>query len=1041
MNILQHFQHRTDFRRRTNHAHPLVALVATAITVSSCCLQAGGWVDTSPLPQEGDFRSAALGTEALVLAGLGGKIWTQDADGDWTAADTPTRENLTSVVYANERFVAVGEAGSLMHSVDGLAWHQVNAGTAADLYRVQSVGGRWFALGSGGVILSSGNGVTWDAASLGAGIRLNDVAGIEGNWVSVGDQGVIYRSVDGSAWTRENSGTSQKLIAVTRGVDRFVAITGQTIVTLIDGAARWVVLSGQNGLRDVTFGNGQFVVVGGTCWVDGGFPVPWAHVVLSSDDGLTWTDRIDPMEPPWFPAPLNSVVYGDEGFVAAAAFEACGSPPYVEGGRPGFFVSPDGLTWTAHEGPFVEELVVGEGGYLGFASSPETRVVRITSNDGGFQAEGVALAFLDDLYDIYFAGDRFVAVGGRCSLTSPDGDSWTVYQADDWVAPSGVVHGNGRFVGFSPQRALIHSTDGLRWEQAKGEVSANYAHLDFAKDRFVAVGTGGAVAVSFDGVDWTRQDSGTTHDLQDWARGRELIVAVGKGGTLLVSPDGLSWEVLTSGVTADLFHIEYGNGTFVVLGKGTDFYSSLVLRSSDGRNWQTGAANIRAAGTNASLLFRDDCFMAVLLADWPDNHIVFSADGLDWTLREPMWVGPTQLGRIAAGQNTVAVLTQAGHDWDFHQTPLPGRVHMGGDFATALQCSAGVDLHCVAYGRGVYLVVGDYGTILRSPRLRPALAGRQLLRPPNASAYELRVDAVEELSYSIEWSSDLRTWTSLGDFTSSGDAQVLEYPLPPESAQRFYRSVESKEPQVEPFDNMIWIEPGTFTMGSPSSEPERLDNEGPQTQVTLSRGFWLGKYEVTQREYKAVIGTNPSYFTGASDHPVEMVSWNEAVAYCEALTLQQEAAGRLPAGYAYKLPTEAQWEYACRAGTTTPFSIGNGTSLSSTQANFWGDMPYGGGAQGPYLRRTAKVGSYAPNAWGLYDMHGNVWEWCADLEGGYPGGSVTDPAGPTTGNSRRIRGGEWSWTAGYCRSASRGWRGPWETRATDGFRVALVPVS
>ena len=203
---------------------------------------------------------------------------------------------------------------------------------------------------------------------------------------------------------------------------------------------------------------------------------------------------------------------------------------------------------------------------------------------------------------------------------------------------------------------------------------------------------------------------------------------------------------------------------------------------------------------------------------------------------------------------------------------------------------------------------------------------------------------------------------------------------------------------------LAWIKPGTFTMGSPSTEKERRSNEGPQTQVILSRGFWMSKYEVTQEEYLAVMmGNNPSRFKEDLKRPVEQVSWNDATNYCGKLTAREKAVGRLPAGYVYRLPTEAEWEYACRAGTTTATAFGN--SLSSAQANFNGNYPYNGAAIGPNIVGTTAVGSYAPNAWGLYDMHGNVYEWCADWSGTYPGGSVTDPKGAVTGSYRVDRGG------------------------------------
>jgi formylglycine-generating enzyme required for sulfatase activity len=189
---------------------------------------------------------------------------------------------------------------------------------------------------------------------------------------------------------------------------------------------------------------------------------------------------------------------------------------------------------------------------------------------------------------------------------------------------------------------------------------------------------------------------------------------------------------------------------------------------------------------------------------------------------------------------------------------------------------------------------------------------------------------------------------------------------------------------------------------------------------------------VTQAEWQAVMGTNPSFFVGPS-LPVESVSWTDAMAYCAALTQSERAAGRLPVGYQYRLPTEAEWEYCCRAGTTTEWEVG--ISLSCGQANFWGQT---GGCVG----QTAHFGSYASNAWGLHDMHGNVWEWCLDAWGGsanYPSGAVSDPYVPS-GPLRVLRGGSWIDGAYRCRSAVRGGGSPVDRYYGDGFRVVLAPV-
>jgi len=244
---------------------------------------------------------------------------------------------------------------------------------------------------------------------------------------------------------------------------------------------------------------------------------------------------------------------------------------------------------------------------------------------------------------------------------------------------------------------------------------------------------------------------------------------------------------------------------------------------------------------------------------------------------------------------------------------------------------------------------------------------------------------------------------------------------------------------------MVWISPGTFTMGAPSSESGHQSDE-VQHRVTLTKGYWLGKYEVTQGQWQAVMGSNPSNFKNAgSNAPVESVSWDDAQEYCKKLTAKERAAGRLPSGYEYTLPTEAQWEYACRAGTTTSFSFGsdegslyqygNYCDRSNTNDFSWQDKKHNDGYD-----KTAPVGSYKPNTWGLYDMHGNVWEWCRDWYGDYPTGSVTDPTGATSGTYRVSRGGGWSSNARGCRSADRSYGGPGFRGYDLGFRLSLSSV-
>ena len=289
-------------------------------------------------------------------------------------------------------------------------------------------------------------------------------------------------------------------------------------------------------------------------------------------------------------------------------------------------------------------------------------------------------------------------------------------------------------------------------------------------------------------------------------------------------------------------------------------------------------------------------------------------------------------------------------------------------------------------------------------------------------------------TYQISVSFDLVNWALLTNVIGGGGPLWVE----DQDALKFQRRFYHVGLPPTPVPNMVFIPPGTFTMGSPEPEAGRDSNEGPQTVVTLSQGFWIGKYEVKQLEYIAVTGTNYSFWNFDTRLPLDAQSWFRATNYCYLLTVQERTAGRLPAGYNYRLPTEAEWEYACRAGTTTPFGIGDGTNLSSTQANFDGNFPYGGAASGQYLNQTTFGGIHPPNAWGLYDMHGNVWEWCQDWYGPYPGGRVTDPKGPATGSARVLRGGGYTSPGQGCRSAKRDSRAPTYSHPIQGFRVVLA---
>ncbi len=224
-----------------------------------------------------------------------------------------------------------------------------------------------------------------------------------------------------------------------------------------------------------------------------------------------------------------------------------------------------------------------------------------------------------------------------------------------------------------------------------------------------------------------------------------------------------------------------------------------------------------------------------------------------------------------------------------------------------------------------------------------------------------------------------------------------------------------------------WIAPGRFLMGSPAAEPERYGDE-VQHEVTLSHGFWLADTACPQAFWQAVMGTNPSKFRDDPRHPVEQVSWDDVEAFITELQR------RLP-GLPARLPTEAEWEYACRAGTTTPFSFGD--HITPNLVNYDGNHPYAGGEKGLYRQKTVPVASLPANPWGLYEMHGNVYEWCADWYGDYPTEPQVDPQGPQSGGNRVLRGGSWDYYGRSVRSADRDWIEPGYRYGHIGFRLAL----
>jgi formylglycine-generating enzyme required for sulfatase activity len=326
-------------------------------------------------------------------------------------------------------------------------------------------------------------------------------------------------------------------------------------------------------------------------------------------------------------------------------------------------------------------------------------------------------------------------------------------------------------------------------------------------------------------------------------------------------------------------------------------------------------------------------------------------------------------------------------------------------------------------------VLGDKPAFFRIGAYRKAASVTLELNYSTTSGVSLRFPSEPGQTYVAYSSADFNNWYAFGDLIMGTGAPIELKPLQ-EGVDASLTIVETLE--LVPLPDMAYLKAATFRMGSPLEEQDRDLDEDPMTEVIFPMGFWMGKHEVTQREYERVMGSNPSWFKGDPRRPVEQVSWNDAMLFCAILTEIERAAGRLSTSFAYRLPTEAEFEFACRAGTSTRFSHGDDPDYSQLGEHAWYDGNSGA--------TSHPVGERKENQFGLSDMHGNVWEWCLDwYQSRYPGGTVATPIGPASGAARVFRGGGWDYVGASCRSAYRNNVTPSRRMSYVGFRLVLAP--
>ncbi len=384
--------------------------------------------------------------------------------------------------------------------------------------------------------------------------------------------------------------------------------------------------------------------------------------------------------------------------------------------------------------------------------------------------------------------------------------------------------------------------------------------------------------------------------------------------------------------------------------------------------------------------------------------------------------GATAVATLTAGFVTAITVTHGGSG--YLAEPSVVIAGGGGSGATAKAILQGDKVSAI-----VVLTAGSGYTTVPTVAIEAAPKALGLRLDP---VFKLTVEGPAGNPALVEWAGDVAgpwtTWTNV--LVNAAGTVLLDLSAAP--VRRFYRVVPDPRPVGPP--GFVWIPPGTFIMGSPEDEGDRSADER-QHPVTLTQGFWMSDHEVTQAEYQAVMNANPSGMKSDARRPVTLVSWDEAVSYCQRLTQRDRADGRINPGQAYRLPTEAEWEYAARAGST------------AARYGVLDDIAWWPGNSGDIIH---PVKQKAPNAWGLYDMIGNVAEWCSDWYAEYPSGSVTDPTGPSTGTERVCRGDSYRFTNYHIppndgprlgRAADRHRAAPSTFRnSVLGFRIALSPI-
>jgi len=1041
-------------------------------------------VTNNPFVFPDTIYAIAYGNEIFVAGGSFGKIAYSSNGIDWTAVSNSTFGDsyINAIAYGNETFVAGGRGGKIAYSSNGINWTAV-ADTAFDGGEIEAItygSGKFVAVGGDGKIAYSEDGVTWEAvtSSTFGSSYIYTVAYNNGKFVAGGASGKIAFSTNGVNWTAVSNSTFGSIVnTITYGSGKFVAGSGNLdsvskIAYSYNGETWYSVANssfGASAIRTIAYGNGKFVAGG-----SGGYKTAFSY------DGTSWTAITNSTlsEPDYEALTVNAIAYGDGKFVAVYSYQIA---YWADGGNSGgseneaspYLLTPN--TWTNGDLTtsgavlwYSFAVTAGETYYIWWNDSfsgngTKTLDLKVdakygnsgssifTAGDSAWSYPRSFTASANDTVKLkvypYFSGSTGTFAVAFTTASIRPGTSITWNPVDSPFGANtvnAVAYGSAVFVSGSSNGQIAYSSDGINWTSASSTFGSSAVNaIIYNSGKYLAAGAGGKIATSTNGSTWTAVTNttfGANSVINALAYGNGKYVAGGTNGQMATSTDGAAWTPVptanTSFGSTTINDITFSNGNFIAVGAG-----GKMATSPDGVNWTEVQLN--------SAFGSSDTISAVAagngnyVAGGTNGKMAFSSNGASWnTVTSPF---DTDIYNIAYGNgkftavggNGQMATSLDGLNWNL----LPNNPF------------SGTDIRAIAFGDGKFVAGGGdsggggsgsagqmaywededdsggdelIGVNLAVPVVTINAAAKTVTwnAVPNASSYTLKIGSdeyeVNGTSYSLASLSDGMHEISVK--TNGYETTTHSYKPSLYCATQAVQSCTIDNVVI--YVEMVNVAGGSYSMGQ--NGDGSAGNVTPLHTATVG-DYWIGKYEVTQEQYKAVMGSLPVALgsgAGYENYPVHYVSWYETLVFCNKLSIaagltpayriksstDPAAWGEVPTGNdaawnaaeivagstGYRLPTEAQWEYAAKGGNASPDSY---LYAGSNTADYvaWYDKNSGS--------VTHAVGTKAPNSLGIYDMSGNVAEWCGDWYGNYTSAAQTDSAGASAGVDRVHRGG------------------------------------